>query len=344
VLAGLSQATGLLLPDQVGARVFARSPEDNFHFRSPAHPLFIGLNWTLNGATGSLDITFAGPSPLNPTNSITVLSWRLVQGDERTEGTDENLPWAVDPWSAVKAALSSIWGGAIALAGNRASIERTYPVPQGSSAPLGPRGERSAEWLLRSPALLATVRAWLLENLPPMRLEIDASNGELRLLDGAGESQLNLAEAAEGVHQILPVATLLCGRALEGGAFVDTVEQPELHLHDAMHGALGDLLLRAAGLISVDDRCDHGQRLVVETHSEGLLLRIRRRIAERRVSARHISLAFVDRDERGSRLRGIELSADGEPNWWPDNIFLERLREAQAISVAVRNQRKTNAV
>lgn len=344
LLAGLSQATGLLLTGQSDDRVFSRSLEDNFHFRSPAHPLFIQLSWELDGVAGSLDITFAGPSPLDPEPSITVLSWQLAQGDQHQEGTDQVLPWEAEPWSTVRAALCELWRDSIALSGNRASIQRTYPIPQGSRAPLGQRGERSAEWLFRSPELLARVRGWLRENLPPIRVEIDTSGGELRLIDGAGDSQLNLAEAAEGIHQLLPIATLLCARAMEKNIFVDTVEQPELHLHDAMHGALGDLLLDAAGLHSGAKYRDQGRRIVVETHSEGLLLRIRRRIAEGKISAEHIGLAFVDRDDRGSRLREIKLSANGEPEWWPDNFFLERLREVQAISVAIRNRSNADAV
>lgn len=343
-LAGLGEPTASLLPSQSGDRVFALSPEDNFHFRSPAHPLSVDLGWSLNGVTGSLEFGLAAPSPLNATSTITVLNWRLTQGDHNCEGMDENLPWDQEPWKGIRSELSELWNGSTALVGNRSPIQRAYSLPQQGSALLGLRGERCAEWLFRSPALQEHVRTWLQENLPPTKLELESSRGELRLFEGAGDSQLNLAEAPEGVHQILPVATLLFARSMDADAFIDTIEQPELHLHDAMHGALGDLLLDAAGLRSADEGCDHGQRLMVETHSEGLLLRIRRRIAEGKINAKHIGLAFVDRDERKSHLREIALSAEGDPAWWPDNIFLERLREAQAISIAIRSRRNTHAV
>ena len=160
----------------------------------------------------------------------------------------------------------------------------------------------------------------------------------MRLVERAGRAPINLAEAAEGIHQALPVVTMLSARALEQTPRVDLLEQPELHLHDAMQPALGDLLLDAVGLGVEGQTPDVGQRLLVETHSEGVLLRIRRRIAEGSVRPSDIGLRYAERVNGENMLREIELDERGQLNWWPYGVFLERLQEAKAIAVAMRGR------
>lgn len=88
-------------------------------------------------------------------------------------------------------------------------------------------------------------------------------------LDKAGTARrANIADVGFGLSQILPVlsAGLLVPR---GGLFI--VQQPELHLHPDAQAGLADYFLYLAG---------QGVRCVVETHSEYLLVRLRRRLAE----------------------------------------------------------------
>jgi predicted ATPase len=233
--------------------------------------------------------------------------------------------------------LQRIWTESVSLGGTRGPIPFQSHRPTGRRRPLGARGEGTVDWLAREPALFGAVRDWLAARLAPSRLDLDDSRDLMELYERDGPARISIQAAAEGVHQLLPVVTLLCARAQQSGPWLDLIEQPELHLHDALHGDLGDLLLAAAGLgqaRAVDD----GRRLVVETHSEGLLLRIRRRLAEGRVSPDQISLAYVDRSESGSTLRPIALDADGQPDWWPAGVFLERLEEVRAISRALRQR------
>ena len=105
-----------------------------------------------------------------------------------------------------------------------------------------------------------------------------------------------------------------------------------------MHGARADLFLEAAGLGTSAPVKDVGQRLLVETHSEGVLLRVRRRIAEGKVNPDDVGLCYVDRDDRGSTLRPIKIDHKGDLSWWPYGVFLERLEDAKAIAVARRSR------
>lgn len=339
IIAGLAGVPGPWLPNQSGPYTFATNVEDNFYFRSPAHPLKVYLSWEFRGHPGSLDATFVAPQPAETEKRVTLLQFTLMQGAERVEGEDSSVPWNRSPWAELRAAFVALWRGSTALGGTRGRIERSYPIPQGRRERMHASGEGAAEWLYHSERLRLATRDWVSTPLTPLRLDLDSSGGELRLLDRSGPNQVNLSDAAEGVQQLLPVITLLQSRCLEPISGVDCIEQPELHLHDAVHGDVGDLLLRAAGILPTQPgaklRPDGGYRLLVETHSEGLLLRVRRRIAEGEVDPAHVALAFVEREGVQSHLRPIPLDRDGQPTWWPEGVFLERYREVQAINRAI---------
>ena len=141
---------------------------------------------------------------------------------------------------------------------------------------------------------------------------------------------VNLADAGQGIQQVLQIVTLCCWRSLSRGksAFIDVVEQPELHLHDAAHAPLGDLLLSAV-------RGGRGN-VIVETHSEALVLRVRRRVAEGALSTDQVAIVYVEDAGDGSRLRPIPLTADGDVGWWPEGVFSEAFAEVKAIRRAQR--------
>lgn len=81
---------------------------------------------------------------------------------------------------------------------------------------------------------------------------------------------MTLSAVGVGVSQVLPVI-VQCLVAGPGALVV--FEQPELHLHPAALQHLVDFLLACTAW---------GQNLLVESHSEYLVLRLCRRIAEDR--------------------------------------------------------------
>lgn len=84
---------------------------------------------------------------------------------------------------------------------------------------------------------------------------------------GTGARHIN--NVGFGISQILPVIveSVLASK----DAFV-IVEQPELHLHPRAQAEIADLFISTAK--------DNGNRYFIETHSEHIFLRLRRRIAE----------------------------------------------------------------
>ena len=80
--------------------------------------------------------------------------------------------------------------------------------------------------------------------------------------------------------------------------------------------------------------------ILVETHSESLVLRVRRRVAEG-LSPDQVAIAYVEDTGEGSRIRQIRLSSDGEVDWWPEGVFSEAFLEVKAIRRAQRRGKHT---
>lgn len=189
--------------------------------------------------------------------------------------------------------------------------------------------ENVAQLLLTDGALRAAVATWMSENLDGWYVDVKQSLDSFRLFARRSGRESNLADSGQGIQQVLPVIALCCWRSLQRGLtpFIDIIEQPELHLHDAAHAALGDLMLSAIA--------DGKGNLIVETHSEELVLRVRRRVAEG-LCPSNVAIVYVEDTGDGSRVKEIKLDKLGEVDWWPEGVFSESLEEVKAIRRAQR--------
>ena len=125
-----------------------------------------------------------------------------------------------------------------------------------------------------------------------------------------------------GVSQVIPV--IAGALDLETKTFM--VEQPELHVHPALQVGLGDLF--------IDGIQNNDRTMLVETHSEHLLLRLLRRVHETsstRVDTKHkltpsdLSVVYVQPTPTGAKFTPVSVTDDGdfdEP--WPEGFFEER--------------------
>src|SRR5690606_24546894 len=128
-------------------------------------------------------------------------------------------------------------------------------------------------------------------------------------------TSVSMTQAGQGLAQVLPVATMLAS-APKLGDGLDVVEHPEAELHPGAHGDVADLLLSRDGRPR--------RPILVETHSEMILLRVRRWVAEQRMSASDVGIYWVESDrDRGSSLRRIEITDDGQVREWPEGVFYE---------------------
>ena len=137
-----------------------------------------------------------------------------------------------------------------------------------------------------------------------------------------------LTDVGFGVSQILPVLVLLA-YVPEGSTVL--LEQPEIHLHPAVQAGLADVILEAADARRV--------QVIVESHSEHLLRRLQRRVAERTADVENIALYFCDYEDGESKAKRLELNLFGEIENWPAGFFGDPFGETAAIvSAALKRQ------
>jgi predicted ATPase len=146
-----------------------------------------------------------------------------------------------------------------------------------------------------------------------------------------GASEVLLTDVGFGISQVLPVITLL-QYVPEGSTVI--LEQPEIHLHPLAQAALADVIIQAAMHRRV--------QVILESHSEHLLLRLQRRIAEEALSSDDVNLYFCDAPRGESILKPLELDMFGQIRNWPDKFMGDAFNEI-AVAELKRIERRRHA-
>ncbi len=136
-----------------------------------------------------------------------------------------------------------------------------------------------------------------------------------------------LTDVGFGVSQVLPALVLLY-YVPEGSTVL--MEQPEIHLHPAVQSGLADIMLNVAKVRNV--------QIIVESHSEHLLRRLQRRVAEQeepysymKLSSSDVKLYFVSSQRGQAHVSDLILNEWGEIENWPDGFFGDEMGEIVAI-------------
>jgi predicted ATPase len=138
-----------------------------------------------------------------------------------------------------------------------------------------------------------------------------------------------ITDVGFGVSQILPVITL-CYYAPKGSTLL--LEQPEIHLHPGVQAGLADVMVDAMKTRDI--------QIILESHSEHLLRRLQRRIAEEELEPQAAALYFCTEDEGESRLMPLELDPFGNIENWPEDFFGDDFGEIAAMSQAALERKK----
>ncbi len=163
----------------------------------------------------------------------------------------------------------------------------------------------------------------LIESFSVKEIAIGSNRWQAHVKTRLGGSEVLLPDGGFGLSQVLPVVTLL-QYAPEGSTVI--LEQPEIHLHPLAQGGLADLIIQAATTRKV--------QVVIESHSEHLLLRLQRRIAEGAVSADEVRLYFCDAQHASSTLTPLELDVFGNISNWPKDFMGDAFGEASKAELA----------
>lgn len=222
----------------------------------------------------------------------------------------------------------AIFDGAAQLLSGVAHIGPVRAVPErdltlGAARTAAPYVVR----LFQSDALRDDVNLWLSKFEIPYEVEVDLYGGDgddeefgLALRHMGGGERVQLPDVGFGVSQLLPLVVQLIASREQ----TILIEEPEAHVHPRLQSVLADLF--------VESMQDYGNVLLVETHSEPILLRLQRRVAEQRITSDDVSIVHVVRDGVASRLEQVEVKEDGQLDYqWPGGFFDNRMDDLVAI-------------
>ena len=294
-------------------------------------PVTLGFGWTsATGVPREAAISFTW----DPRRRAAIRSHtRIVDGAD--EGTISGpRPWGEQPGVALHWRVTDEFWGTLDrvhfVGPMRARAERTTMVGQGTEEYVGPAGEEMAAILHGRPDLVDEVNAWCdrldlgyhVRMLDPISEEIVITAGEFAVLaleDLRHDPPVLVSSrgVGYGIGQLLPI---MVQSLLSRGDLI-LIEQPEVHLHPRLQAAVGDLF--------IDTVASGRAQLLVETHSEHLVLRLLRRVREGRLDPADLAILYVDLDDEGSAfVRRLEVDRDGDlVDGWPGGFFDERLGE-----------------
>jgi len=301
------------------------------HRHDETLPMTLGFGWSAPDGTRH---SGAGIFHWDPTRRAGIRTRMIVNNGVEESHVDGMRPWGGQPGAEIARQLGPEFYEVLSriyfLGPMRARAERTTMVGQGGDDYVGPAGEDMARMLFDDPRLLAAVNDWCtrlglgyrVRMLAPASQDIIISAGDFSVLaleDIRHEPPILVSSRAVGygVGQLLPVITQ-CLVAQDG---LIIVEQPEVHLHPRLQSQVADLF--------IDTVKQHRAQLLVETHSEHLVLRMLRRVREGQLSPDEISLLYVDMHEDGAAfVRKLDVDEHGDlVDGWPGDFFDERLTE-----------------
>ena len=193
-----------------------------------------------------------------------------------------------------------------------------------SNSDESPVEKQVAQWLKQ----LGLIESFDLRPIAENRREY-----ELRVRQTPNSPEVLITEVGFGVSQILPVLTI-CYYAPEGSTII--LEQPEIHLHPAVQAGLADVF--------VDVIKNRGVQIILESHSEHLLYRLQRRMAEEKLVPEDVALYFTHMENGESKLDELKLDEYGNISNWPDNFFGDRMDDLVAMAEAAMKRQGVNGM
>jgi len=149
--------------------------------------------------------------------------------------------------------------------------------------------------------------------------------------DNGASDMVSIADVGFGVSQTLPVLVALL--AAKPGQLV-CLEQPEIHLHPRAQAAMAELLAEAS---------KRGVRVVVETHSDLLLLSLQTLIAEGDLNPEKVKLHWFSRTQDGkTRVSSHDLDKQGSFGNWPEDFSAIKLETESRYLDAVESSQSAN--
>lgn len=156
----------------------------------------------------------------------------------------------------------------------------------------------------------------LVEEFKITRVANDRQDYDVKVKTKGSTTLTDIPDVGFGLSQVLPVLVQLYYAPANS---IIIMEQPELHLHPSAQSSLADAMIDA--LYSRENARERNVQLIVETHSEHLLRRFQRRIAEKALPKEAFAAYFANSDASPSVLEPLDFNLFGEIVNWPKNFF-----------------------
>jgi predicted ATPase len=235
----------------------------------------------------------------------------------------------------------------------------TFVNPNEKSTFVGTQGENVMSIINQSTdSEIEVLNEWIEKLGIPYKITrnfIEEFNISLAILTDEEGMSVSLADVGYGISQVLPIVL----ESILRQNTIIAIEQPELHLHPKLQANLADLFIKSAEI------CNNN--FILETHSEHIILRLKRRQKEARedfvmteldykkskshknnsnnakienqrnkgletwVSIRDsvvITVIDTPKNKSESEFSRITLNSDGDfDSLWPGDFFPERYKE-----------------
>jgi hypothetical protein len=214
----------------------------------------------------------------------------------------------------VSEAMHSLSQGVQWISGLRARPPRITAYGGGAAGKIRPDGADAIDHLIEAQLrsgvdpVLEITRAFFSALGEDLIVDSPMAGGWRILLQPRGPSKVhvNLCDTGEGYTQVLPVLVALAKARVDGNSIV-CLEQPELHLHTKAQLELSNVL------VDTVLNCPTS-RLLVETHSEILLMSVQLAIAEKKIAPSDVRIYWVEaRSDGTSETVAVDFDENGRP-------------------------------
>ena len=165
------------------------------------------------------------------------------------------------------------------------------------------------------------------ESVPASDFAQIIEKSRMKLISEETGLEVDPSDVGVGVSQLMPVVI----GAMAPGYSLLAVEQPELHIHPAIQCRLADLF--AHQVLN-----NQGRQILLETHSEHLMLRLLRRVRETAedelphdapaIVPDDLAVFYVTNDNTGLTITELPVNSEGDfDKQWPKGFFEERAAE-----------------
>jgi len=215
-------------------------------------------------------------------------------------------PWRVYQWSG-DTPIDVGQRGEYCIPAILAASHQNRRLNRGPKRPLQRFDEFIAKWLKD----LGMIADFSVKPVAEGRKEY-----EVLIRVNARSPEVALTDVGFGVSQVLP-ALVQAFYAPKNS--IIWMEQPEIHLHPSVQSSLADAFISA--IRARENGKDRNVQLVIESHSEHLLTRIQRRVAEGVIKPDDVAVYFVSQGAAGAKIETLEVDLFGEISNWPPDFF-----------------------